>query len=252
MRLSATVIALDEAARLGECLKSLAFCDEIVVVDSGSTDATAAIARAHGARVFGRPFDDFARQHAFADQQATGAWILSLDADERASPALQAAARAIADAPPGAIAAYALPFQNHLRGVWLRHGGLWPDRHVRLYQRARARHDLSRPVHERLIVDGPIARLDAPVIHLSWTSLEHCLEKSLRYGETAARALHAQGRRAGPLDVHLRPLWRFVRAYFLQLGFLDGAAGLGVARARAQETRVRYQRLRELGRGAGP
>ena len=158
MRLSATVIALNEAARIGPCLASLAFCDEIVVVDSGSTDAPADIARAHGARVVARAFDDFARQHAFADQQATGAWILSLDADERASPALQAAVRAIADAPLGAIAAYALPFQNHLKDVWLRHGGLWPDRHVRLFRKDACRYDLQQTVHETLLVEGRTAR----------------------------------------------------------------------------------------------
>jgi glycosyltransferase involved in cell wall biosynthesis len=249
-RLSAVVIAQDEAGRLPACLDSLRFCDELLVVDGGSRDGTAALARAAGARVLERPFDDFARQREFGRSQARGHWVLSLDADERASPPLAQAARAIADRPigPSTPAAFSLPFQNRFRGQWLRRGGLWPDRHVRLYQRQRCSYPADRPVHERLLVDGPTGRLDAPVIHESWRSLAHCLEKSAAYGERAAHRLHARGLRAGPADVVLRPLWRFLRAYLLQLGFLDGGPGVAVAAGRAYEAYVRYARLWELGR----
>jgi len=253
VRLSATVIAQDEEARLGDCLASLAFCDEVIVVDGGSRDRTREIARAANARLLERPFDDFAQQHAFANQSARGVWILSLDADERVSPELARQARAIADAPLSTTspAAYALPFLNHFRAEPLRHGGLWPDRHVRLYLRDRCRADPSRPVHEKLLVEGTTARLDAPVLHFGWTSLAQALQKSERYAGAAARALHASGTRGSALRMIGKPLWRFLRGYFLQRGCLDGAAGALVALVRAHEAFVREARLWELTRFAG-
>ncbi|MFL5311680.1 MAG: glycosyltransferase family 2 protein [Myxococcales bacterium] len=249
MRLSAAVVAQDEAERIGGCIESVrGFCDEVLVVDGGSRDATREVAAGLGARVLERPFDDFARQHEFARTQARGEWVLSIDADERASPELAAAAPG---ALAGAASAYALPFKNHFRGVWLRHGGFWPDRHVRLFRKDRCRYDPARPVHEKLLVDGATARLDAPVLHHTWESLARCLEKMERYGERAAQALFAQGRRASAWEVALRPLWRFVRGYLLRAGFLDGAAGAAMAWARAYEAYARYARLWELSRFPG-
>jgi glycosyltransferase involved in cell wall biosynthesis len=243
VKLSATVIAQDEERALPECLASLkGFCDEIVVVDGGSRDKTREVASAAGARLLERPFDDYARQHEFARSEARGEWVLSIDADERASAEL---ARAALDGPH---AAYSLPFKNHFRGVWLRHGGFWPDRHVRLYRREASRYDLSRPVHEKLIVQGSIGQLEAPILHYTYDSFADCLEKMRRYGERAALGLHVAGRRAGAWDVAARPLWRFVRSYLLQAGFLDGAAGAAMAWGKAYEGWVKYARLWELSR----
>jgi glycosyltransferase involved in cell wall biosynthesis len=247
MKLSATIIAQDEEAQLPACLASLSFCDEIVLVDGGSRDRTREIAQAAGARVLERPFDDFARQHEFARSEARGEWILSIDADERASPEL---ARRLAAPIDLAMAAYALPFKNHFRGVWLRHGGFWPDRHVRLYRRSACSYDLTRPVHEKLLVAGRTGRLDAPILHYTYGSLAHCLRKTDRYAERAAQALFAQGRRAGAWEVAAKPSWRFFRAYVLRLGFLDGAAGAAMAWTRAYEAFARYCRLWELSRFA--
>lgn len=246
--LSATVIALDEEDRLPDCLASLAFCDEVLVVDGGSRDRTRAVAEQAGARVLARPFDDFARQHEFARREARGAWILSLDADERATPALAAAARAAIGS--ARAAAYSVPFRNHFRGVWLRHGGFFPDRHVRLFRRDACRYDPDRPVHEKLLVDGRLGRLDEPVLHYTWGSLSQLLAKTERYAEAAAQALHAQGRRAGAQDLLVRPLWRLLRGYLLRGGFLDGGAGAAMAMARAYEAYIRYARLWELSRFA--
>jgi hypothetical protein len=135
--------------------------------------------------------------------------------------------------------------------VWLRHGGFHPDFHLRLFRRAACRYDLSRPVHEKLIVEGRVAKLDAPILHYTCSSLAQCLAKMERYGERAARSLFAQGRRGAAWEIALRPLWRFVRGYFLRAGFLDGAAGAAMAWARAYEAYARYARLWELGRFPG-
>lgn len=242
--ISATIIAQDEERDIAACIESVrGFCGEVLVVDGGSRDRTREIAKGLGARVLERPFDDFARQHEFARTEAKGEWILSIDADERASPEL-------AGVQPGAEhAAYALPFKNHYRGVWLRHGGFWPDRHVRLYRRDACRYDLSRTVHEKLLVNGVTAHIEAPILHYTYASLHDCLAKMTAYGERAALMLHASGRRAGALDVAARPLWRFLRGYLLRGGFLDGAPGAAMAWARACEAWVKYARLWELGRG---
>lgn len=246
MLLSAAVLALDEEENVAGCVESVrGFCDEVLVVDGGSRDRTREVAAAAGARVLERPFDDFARQHEFARARAGGEWVLSIDADERASPELAAAARGTLG---GGATAYSLPFKNHFRGVWLRWGGFWPDRHVRLFRRDACRYHPDRPVHEKLIVDGAVGKLDAPVLHYTYRSLSHCLAKMERYGEAAAQALFAQGRRAGAFDVVARPLWRLVRGYVLLGGFLDGAAGAAMAWARAHEAFARYARLWELTR----
>lgn len=257
LRLSAVIVAQDEEQNLPACLASLAFCDEVLVIDGGSRDRTRALAQEAGARVLERPFDDFAAQHEFGREQARGVWLLSIDADERATPELARAARAIADAPEGTSSpsAYRLPFKNHFAGRWLRFGGLWPDRHVRLFRRDRCRYQPSRPVHEKLLVEGITQSLETPVLHYTWSSEEHCLQKSAGYGERAARGLFAQGKRGSLLRQFGSPAFRFVRGYLLRLGLLDGRPGFAVAKGRAYEAYVREARLRALWReqsGAGP
>ena len=243
--ISATIIAQDEERDLAACIASVrGFCGEVLVVDGGSRDRTRELAQSLGARVLERPFDDFARQHEFARTEARGEWVLSLDADERASPELSKVQL------DGAHAAFSIPFKNHYRTTWLRHGGFWPDRHVRLFRRAACRYDLSRTVHEKLLVDGTTGRLDAPMLHYTYASLRDCLDKMTRYGEQAAQMHFEAGRRAGPLDVALRPLWRFLRGYLLFGGFLDGAPGAAVAWGRAYEAFVKYGRLWELSQQA--
>jgi glycosyltransferase involved in cell wall biosynthesis len=241
--ISATIIAQDEEGAIADCIASVrGFCEEVLVVDGGSRDRTREIAKELGARVLERPFDDFARQHEFARTQARGEWVLSIDADERASPELSKVR------PEGGHAAYSIPFKNHYRDVWLRHGGFWPDRHVRLFRRDACRYDPARSVHEKLLVEGTTGRLDEPILHYTYASLADCLQKMDRYGARAAVMLHQAGRRAGALDVALRPLWRFLRGYLLRLGFLDGAAGAAMAWGRSYEAFVKYGRLWELSR----
>ena len=243
--ISVTIIAQDEERAIVGCIASVrGFCEEVLVVDGGSRDRTRELAQSLGARVLDRPFDDFARQHEFARSEARGEWILSLDADERASQELTGALTQVQLG--GGHAAFSIPFKNHYRNIWLRHGGFWPDRHVRLFRREACRYDLARTVHEKLLVEGTTGHLGAPILHYTYESLRDCLDKMTRYGEQAALMHFQAGRRAGALDVAFRPAWRFLRGYLFRAGFLDGAAGAAMAWSRAYEAYVKYGTLWEL------
>ncbi len=222
-RLSVTIIARDEERDLPDCLASVAFADEVVVVvDSGTRDRTREVARAAGARVLERPFDGFSSQKQFALEQAAGDWVLNLDADERCSGALQAALAA-AMAEEG-VDGYEVRFWTWLFGRRARFGGLSRERHLRLFRRSEARYP-ARAVHEGVEVRGAVRVLDAPILHYTYRSLEEYVDKINRYTSAAARDRFAAGRRFSPLSP-LRAPWGFFRRYVLQLGFLDGYAGL--------------------------
>lgn len=247
--LTGLVICHNEAGRIGACLASLQFCDEILVIDSGSTDGTLAIAAQAGARIVERPFLNFADQKDAGRGLARGRWVLVLDADEVASDELRQEVRAIADrgGDPG-VDAYRMPFRNHFRDTWVRRAGYYPDPHVRLLRRDRAHFDPSTPVHEKVRVQGSIGDLRGHVDHHSFVSLDHFLAKSSRYADRFARAAYAAGRRAGALDIVLHTLGRFFRAYVLKAGFLEGTLGLVISGLQAYEVFQKYARLWELGR----
>ncbi|MBJ6985031.1 glycosyltransferase family 2 protein [Luteimonas sp. MC1750] len=241
--LSATVITFNEADRLGDCLASLAFCDEIVVVDSGSTDATRAIAEAAGARVLVRPFDGFRSQKQFAVEQAAHDWVLCVDADERIGPVLAAAIRtARADGFRGA-AGYRFARCSAYFGRFLRHGNAYPDRQMRLFDRRRGGWRGDREIHERATVDGPVRSLDGDLLHLPFRSFEHQLAKGGQYAQMMAGHAHARGRRATLSKLVVAPWWRFWRGYVLRGGFLDGWAGLVYAFVTADNARQKTIRL---------
>lgn len=221
-RLSVTIIARDEERDLPDCLASVAFADEIVVVDSGSRDQTRAIALAAGAKVLERSFDNFGAQKQFALAQATGDWVLNLDADERCSSALQqAVAAAIAQE---GVGGYQVRFETWLFGRRARFGGLARERHLRLFRREGARYP-PRAVHEGVEVAGEIRALEAPIVHHTYRSLEEYLDKINRYTSAAAADRYAAGRRSSAFALP-RGAWGFFRRYVLQLGLLDGYVGL--------------------------
>ncbi|MFT4246745.1 MAG: glycosyltransferase family 2 protein [Pseudomonas sp.] len=241
--LSAVVITFDEADRIGDCLASLAFCDEIVVVDSGSGDATRRIAADLGARVLVRPFDGFRSQKQFAVEQATHDWVLCVDADERVDPALRAAIQAERAAGFARAAGYRCARRSWYFGRWLRHGNAYPDRKLRLFDRRRGGWRGEREVHESASVDGPVATLDGDLLHLPFRSFEHQLAKGRRYAQMMAEHAHARGRRASWSKLVLAPAWRFWRGYLLRGGFLDGRAGLVYAYVSAFTARQKAIRL---------
>lgn len=247
--LSACIIAFNEADRIGDCLASLAFCDEVVVVDSGSTDDTVAIARAAGARVLQRAFDGFRSQKAFAVSQASHDWVLCLDADERVGDELRASILVARDAGFAGAAGYRFNRLDNYFGRFLRHGNAYPDRILRLFDRRRGGWRGEREVHEAATVDGPVRTLRGDLVHYPYRSLDQQLEKTQRYARMMAEHDFARGRRATLRKLVLAPAWRFWRGYVLRAGFLDGWHGLVYAYVRANYVRQKTIMLWLLGNG---
>jgi glycosyltransferase involved in cell wall biosynthesis len=244
-KLSVAIITLNEEERLAECLTGVAFADEVVVVDSGSTDSTVAIAEAHGARVVRQEWLGFGRQKQCAIDQCRNQWVLVLDADERI-PAATAREIAAVLAHP-AYAAYSLPRQNFFCGRWLKRAGWWPDRVVRLFDKAKARMS-DRLVHEGLVVDGPVGALQGAIVHHANRDLAHTLAKINSYSSAGAEELARAGRKGSLPQAMGRASWAFVHNYLLRRGFLDGREGFLQAVCDAVNIFFKYAKLWELGR----
>ncbi len=225
LEVSATIITLNEADRIRDALESVAFAKERIVVDGGSTDGTCDIARALGATVLQRPFDGFGAQKQFALEQARFEWVLALDADERVSPELAAEIHRRVAAAPGATAGFLCPRRNHYLGRRIRHAGWSPDLKLRLVRRVRARWT-GDPVHEALVVDGDVERLEGAIVHVSHRGLADHLRKIALYSRLWAGAARGRGRRARWVDLVLRPLHHVFKRYLLHQGFRDGLPGL--------------------------
>ena len=240
--LTVIVPTLNEEEMLPACLESVRFADEILVVDSFSTDRTGAIARAAGARFLQNRFIDFSAQKNWAIERAAHEWILQVDADERVTPALRAGIEAILVAGPDR-AAYRMPRRNYFLGRPMRHTGWGRDAVVRLFRRT-AR--FEGEVHEELRVDGPIGELEGALDHHSFRSFAQYWSKMLSYSALGAARLRREGRRAGPAQVALHPLAYFLKMYVLRLGFLDGMHGLVLSLLGATTVYFKYARLWEL------
>ncbi|MBE0613581.1 MAG: glycosyltransferase family 2 protein [Burkholderiales bacterium] len=223
-RLSVVIITKNAAAQLAACLESAAFADEIVVVDSDSTDGTAELAARNGARVIQRrEWKGFGPQKQFAVEAARHDWVLCLDADERVSVPLRASILAALAAP--AAQAYTMPRCNRFMGRWLRHGEGYPDWSLRLFDRRHARWS-DDPVHEKVLTDTPVASLAGDLLHDSAETLAAYLDKQNRYTSMQAEELFKAGKRSGIAQLLLSPALRFAKFYVLRLGFLDGVPGL--------------------------
>ncbi len=247
-RLSVCVITFTEEERIRECLESVAWADEIIVVDAESTDKTATIAREFTDRVIVRPWPGFAAQKNFALDQASGDWILSLDADERVTPELRGALERIVAA-DGPAAGYLVPRRNIFWGRWARHGTLYPDWQLRLFRRGAGRF-VDHKVHESVRMTGPVERLaDAPLLHVSYRDLTDFVTRSDRYASLAAEQWIASGRGVSTADILLRPLGRFLSMYVVHAGFLDGWRGFFLAVLYAQYVFLRslkvWERIRQ-------
>jgi glycosyltransferase involved in cell wall biosynthesis len=222
---SVCIITKDAAGQIGACVDSLAFADEVLVVDSGSTDGTQTIVEARGARLIHQTWLGFGRQKQFAVAAARHDWVLCLDADERVSPALAASIRAaLTNADGPAYRVYGMPRRNRFLGRWLRYGEGYPDWSTRLFHRQYASWS-NDPVHEAVITTSPIGHLHGDLLHESAEDMATYLEKQNRYSSLHAEALYAQGVRVGYVKLWLSPLVRFIKFYVFRRGFLDGGAG---------------------------
>lgn len=241
-RLSVVVITQDEAARIGRCLDSVAWADERIVLDSGSSDDTVAIARARGARVeVAADWPGFGAQKNRVLALASGDWVLSLDADEWLSEGQREEIERALAASSGP-AAYRMPRRSTFLGRPMRHSGWWPDHVTRLFRRGAARFS-DDPVHERLIVDGATGTLRTPLLHEPFREVEEVVAKMNRYSTAGALRMAAEGRSASVAGAALRGLWSFVRTYVLRAGFLDGREGFVLAVANAEGTYYRHLKL---------
>ena len=243
--LSAVLITRNAASVLEPCLESLAFADEIVVVDSASTDATLELARSRGARLVQKEWLGFGRQKQFAVEQAAHDWVLCLDADERVSPQLAASIQAALAAPAAPV--YRMPRRNRFLGRWLAHGEGYPDWSPRLFNRLNARwsDDL---VHEKVLYAVTPGTLQGDLLHDSAEDLGRYLDKQNRYTTLAAEQLYERGRSAGAFELLASPAVRFLKFYVLRLGFLDGMAGLVHIGIGCMNSYLKYAKLIELRR----
>lgn len=241
MRLSVVIVAKNEAANIVDCVRSARFADEVIVLDSGSTDGTPELARAEGAQVVVTPdWPGYGPQNNRGIDRATGDWFFSLDADERISPALAAEIRAAIDKPE--VAGYRVPRSSMYCGRFMKHGGWTPDYTWRLARRGQARFT-EHYLHAHLQVQGPTGTLREPIIHYSFRSMEAVLEKLDRYSSASARDMTTAGRKGSLGRAVVHGLWAFFRTYVLRLGFLDGRWGFMLAVSNAEGTYYRYVKL---------
>jgi glycosyltransferase involved in cell wall biosynthesis len=239
--LSLVVIAQDAEDSIGACLDSVPFASERVVLDSGSSDHTCAVAEAHGARVIRCDWPGHRAQKNRAMAEANFEWVLSLDADERLSPAAAAELQAALEN-PGDHVAFSFPRLSEWCGTPLRHGRWYPDRKVRVVRRGRGVWVGDDP-HDRLQADGPVRALNADILHFPYASLDEHFQTIERYSRIQARSMSARGVRAHWWDVGLRPPLHFVDAYVRRGGFRDGRAGFAVASLGASYVLWKWMRL---------
>jgi glycosyltransferase involved in cell wall biosynthesis len=242
-KLSVTIITRNEAADIGAALASVAWADEVIVVDSESTDETVALAKASGARTVVRPWGGYVDQKNYAASLAANDWILSLDADERVTPALAAEIPAAIGA--AGAAAYKVPRVTWHLGRWIRSTDWYPDYQLRVYDRTRARWT-GRYVHEAVTVDGVVGQLRGELQHFAYRDISDHLETIDRYTTYAARQMSESGRRAGLLHLAGHPPLAFLRNYVARGGFRDGAPGFIISALNAYYVFLKFAKLREL------
>lgn len=245
-KLSVTIITLNEADHIAAAIDSASWADEILVIDSGSSDATVEIARGKNATVISREWPGWIEQKNFAAERAANDWIFSLDADERITPALAVEIRELLATEP-ARRGYRMPRVTYHLGRWIRTTDFYPDYQTRLYDRRAARWR-GKYVHESVSVDGGAGQLRNEIEHYSYRDLRDQLDRINHYTTLAAKQMHESGRRAGLLDLIVHPPAAFLRNYLLRRGVIDGAAGFTISAMNAYSVFLKFAKLRELQR----
>lgn len=244
MNISATIIAFNEENNISRAIESLGFCDEITVVDSGSTDRTRELAARSKAVVLSHEWEGYAKQKNFAAQIAQNDWILSIDADEEVSKALS---EEILNLKLSATehAGYDFPRLAHYCGRWIRHSGWYPDRKIRLYRRSLGRWT-GDYIHESVQTQGTVGHLQGDLLHYTCNSFQEHLESIERYTDLAAQELHDSGDLSSIHRLISSPIHAFLKSYLLQLGFLDGAAGFTIAGMAARYSYLKYSKAQRM------
>jgi len=245
VKLSAAVITKNEEKKIGDCLDSLSFADEIVVVDCGSTDRTTEIAKSKGAKVVFHEWEGHIGQKNYAISQTTGEWILSLDADERVSARLRGEIqRALLDPRADGYAMARLVFYINR---WIYHCGWYPARKVRLFKRGKGKWTGENP-HDKIELEGQCQNLDGDIYHLSFDTISDHLKTINSFTQIAARERTAKNQKAGFFSIALRPPATFVKMYFLKLGFLDGIPGLILSGLSSYHVFCKYLKISQMSR----
>jgi glycosyltransferase involved in cell wall biosynthesis len=248
--LTVVVLTLNEEANIAACLEGVRWADEVMVLDSGSTDRTVEIARRFTPHVLAVEWKGYGATRNIALDRATGDWVLWLDADERVTGDLGREIRETLQRGPGSPAAYDVARRAYFLGKWIRHCGWYPGRVTRLFRRGSARFNDAR-VHEQLVVEGPVGSLRNDLLHYTDPDLEHYFRKFNRYTTLAAEELQAAGRRATAWDLTVRPLFAFLKMYVLRLGVLDGMHGFILCTLSSAYVFTKYAKLWERTRVGG-
>jgi glycosyltransferase involved in cell wall biosynthesis len=244
MRISVALIAQDEEDRLAECLRSITFADEVVLVDSGSRDGTVELAKSHGCNVLEHPWMGFSRQKQFAVDHCRNDWVFILDADERIPSTTSDGILKIMTHQSDLPAAFSLLRRNWFHGRWIRHCGWWPDRIVRLVNRRHGRFS-GDLVHEKWLPDGSVADLDYHFDHYSFRNYADLIQKMQNYSNLAARDMRLNGRSASWFSPISHGFWMFLKTYFFRLGVMDGFDGFVISLLNAGGSFMKYAKLME-------
>ena len=244
-KVSAVIIVYNEEKNLRECLKTVQWADEIVVVDSHSQDRTVEIARGFTKKIFQKEYKGHIDKKRFAVSKATHDWVFSIDADERVTPELKEGIREVLT--QGAVEAvgYDMPRMTRHLERWILHGEWYPDRVTRLFRRSRMRYEGTEP-HDRVILEGKRGHLHGLLLHYNYRDFAHQIQTVQTYSDVAAKALFAEGRRAGFRNIVLRPPFKFFKCYILKRGFLDGWPGFIIAATSAFYVLAKYVKLYEM------
>lgn len=241
-KISACIISFNEEDRIEECVASVGFCDEVLVVDSHSQDATRELASAAGARVIERDWPGFGPQKEFTIRAAEHDWVLCLDSDERISDELREEIVSLRDSGFPEKAGWRMPRMSNYLGRWIKHGVWYPDHNLRLFDRRRGCWGGHRP-HEHVELDGPAGTLNGNLLHHPYRSFAEHVKTIDDYTTIMAKGMHERGRNASTLNVIINPFVRFVKSYILKRGFLDGWRGLVIAYQAAYYVRLKYIKL---------
>jgi len=244
---SAFVVCFNEEAQIRRCLESVKWCDEIVIIDSHSTDNTVALCREYTERIFERPWPGYVKQKRFGLEQCTGEWVLNLDADEEVSPELKQEVLTMLENDKGEVDGYMISRVVFHLGKWWRKGGWYPEYRLRLCRREKTSWGGEDP-HEKAIVNGGVRKLKGELLHYTYSDLSHQVRTLNNYSQQGAESMWRRGRRAGGVSIFLRPVARFFKFYLLRKGYREGFPGLLVAFLEAYYDFLKYAKLWEIER----